>query len=400
MRITRRPSGGRGEYEISENTPIGLTPTKLLGCRLIFDFGGGTSVNTDSTLRRQGGKNRVRLLTSDGIHPHRQLAAVLMMPKPIREDVQWGRGAPVMRTGQYSIEHIHIERATVRGRSARLKVGDLELRNATYSAERLTLTTRLGQVRALWKDAAKFPDEARVLLERHAALVTSGKAISEGAEDISAQLQELVTRQPDEFGIQSRSKAEDVVPDLIRAIHWSQDAPESPRPVDDFPPEEVEIRKRTIREWKRWATYRGLKSAKFRRQVREAYNATCIICGLHLPPLPLPLNSAAGVDAAHILPWADYDLDYISNGVCLCKHHHWAFDEGLLLITHDGEQYHVEVPTDIVSEVQHHAPAFSVRELQRHAGQIPAGRLPKNVAHWPRPEFLRMLADRLRTVGG
>jgi hypothetical protein len=43
MRISRRSSGGRGEYEISESTPEGVTPTDLLEHRLILDFGGGSS---------------------------------------------------------------------------------------------------------------------------------------------------------------------------------------------------------------------------------------------------------------------------------------------------------------------------------------------------------------------
>ena len=54
MRISRRSSGGRGEYEISENTPHGITPTDLLNHRLILDFGGGLVVDTNSELRRQG----------------------------------------------------------------------------------------------------------------------------------------------------------------------------------------------------------------------------------------------------------------------------------------------------------------------------------------------------------
>ena len=399
MRISRRPSGGRGEYEISDSTEAGVTPVDLLEHRLIFDFGDGIVVDTNSTLRRQGGKSRIRLLTRTVIHPHRQLAAALMMPKAIREDKRWGRGAPVMRTGQYSIEHIHIARADVTAERARLKIGDIELRNATYVAERLTLATRLKQVRALWSDAANFPDAVKQLIARHRTLVTRRGAISTEAERIVAELQETVTERPEEFGIQSRSKAEDIVPDLLKSINWSQHPPDPPQPVDDFAPEEIEIRQRIIKEWKRWATYRGMTSVKFRRKVREAYNSTCFVCGLHLPPTPPPLNSAAGVDAAHILPWAEYDLDEISNGVCLCKHHHWAFDEGLLLIMHDGQEYRAEVPPDIVTEIQQKAPRFSIDELRRRAGPIPADRLPRKPADRPSPLFLRMFAEKLRTDG-
>ena len=124
MRISRRSSGGRGEYEISESAH-GVTPTDLLNRRLILDFGGGIVVDTNSALRHRSGKFRVRLLAPTEMHPHRQVVAALMMPRTIREDKHWGRGAPVMRTGQYSIDHIPIERAHVTAAAARLEVGDL-----------------------------------------------------------------------------------------------------------------------------------------------------------------------------------------------------------------------------------------------------------------------------------
>ena len=396
MRISRRSSGGRGEYEISESTH-GVTPTDLLNHRLILDFGGGIVVDTNSTLRHQGGKFRVRLLATTGMHPHRQVAAALIMPLTIREDKNWGRGAPVMRTGQYSLDHIQIERAYVTAADARLEVGDLVLRNRSYDADQLPLAPRLAQVRALWVDAAKFPDNVKTLIERHKALVTSGDAIPLVAERIIDELQEIVTQARDEFGIEYRSQAEDVVPHLIASLKWAKAPHQQPQPVDDVPPEEIDIRRRAIKDWKRWASYRGVKSVKFRQEIRRAYNSTCLVCGLHLPSTPL--NSVAGVDAAHILPWADYDLDETSNGVCLCKHHHWAFDEGLILITHDGQQYHVEVPTDIVTEIQRHSAAFSINELLSHVGQIPANRLPTNTADRPSPQFLRIFAEKLRSDG-
>ena len=291
MRISRRSSGGRGEYEISESTQ-GVTPTDLLNHRLILDFGGGIVVDTNAELRHQGGKFRVRRLANTGIHPHRQVAAVLMMPLTIREDKNWGRGAPVMRTRQYSLDHIQIDRAYVTSADARLKVGDLVLRNASHDAEQLALATRLAQVRALWVDADKFPNNVRTLIERHEALVTSGVAIPTVAERIIAELQEIVTQTREEFGIEYRSLAEDVVPHLLKSLEWAEAPPQQPQPVDDVPPEEVNIRRRAIKDWKQWASYRGVKSAKFRQEVRGAYNSTCLVCGLHLPPTPL--NSIAG----------------------------------------------------------------------------------------------------------
>lgn len=397
MRISRRSSGGRGEYEISENTPEGVTPTDILDHRLILDFGGGNQIDTNSTLKHQGGKFRVRLLDQTTIHPHRQVAALLMMPHPVREDVNWGRGHPVMRTDQYSVEHIQLEHAHLTATDARFDVGDLTLRNASYAGDELKLAERLAKVRALWDNSEKFPDNIQALIERHRELVASGEAIPTEAERIVAALQEIVTEARDEFGVDYRTRAEDVVPDLLKSLEWSEAPPEQPRPVDDVPPEEVVIRERIIKDWKRWASYRGAKSARFRQDVRRAYKSTCIVCGLHLPPTTF--NSVAGVDAAHILPWADYDLDEVSNGVCLCKHHHWAFDEGLIILGWNGTEYFVEVPHDVVTAIKEQSPSFSIDELLDHAGVIPTDRLPQLASERPRPQFLKLFAEKLRGDG-
>ncbi len=97
------------------------------------------------------------------------------------------------------------------------------------------------------------------------------------------------------------------------------------------------------------------------------------------------------MDAAHILPWADYDLDHVSNGLCLCRLHHWAFDEGLIVITCEENRYAVEIPEEVQSGIREEVQLFSLDELLRHVGPIPEARLPRQRAHRPRPEFLEEL---------
>jgi hypothetical protein len=397
MRISRRSSGGRGEYEISEATPEGVTPTDILDHRLILDFGGGLVVGSNTTLRHQGGKFRIRLLGAGTIHPHRQVAAVLMMPRPVREDVNWGRGAPVMRADQYAVEHIQLRHAYVSATDVRFDLGDLVLRNASYAADELKLAERLTQIRAVWANAARFPQNVSELITHHQTLVSGGGPVPREAERIVSEIQKIITEAREDFGIEYRSQTEDVVGDLLKSLAWADEPPAQPEPIDDIPPEELEIRRRVLKDWKRWVNYRGAKSATFRQEVRRAYNSTCIVCGLTLPPTPF--NAIAGVEAAHILPWAEYDLDEVSNGLCLCKNHHWAFDEGLILIIHDGQQYHVEVPADVVAEIQQHSAQFSISELLSLAGPIPSARLPALAAERPRPQFLRMLAEKLQSDG-
>ena len=70
------------------------------------------------------------------------------------------------------------------------------------------------------------------------------------------------------------------------------------------------------------------KQEKFRREVLEAYNSTCAVCGLHENGL---------LRAAHIVPVTKGGIDDIANGICLCANHELAFDKGLMKISSDGD---------------------------------------------------------------
>jgi hypothetical protein len=108
MRISRRTSGGRGEYEISEPAPNGLSPTDLLLRRIFLIFADDWVVDTGVHLTPQGGKRRLRMIDAT-IHLHRQVAAALMMPRAVRADSALGRGMPIMQADRYAIEHIDLE---------------------------------------------------------------------------------------------------------------------------------------------------------------------------------------------------------------------------------------------------------------------------------------------------
>ena len=123
--------------------------------------------------------------------------------------------------------------------------------------------------------------------------------------------------------------------------------------------------------------------------MRRAYNSTCVICGLHLPATRY--NPVPGVDAAHILPWAEYDLDDVSNGLCLCRLHHWAFDENLIVVTFEEGRYLMGIPDEVQLGIREEVRLFSLDELLEHVGPIPEARLPRERAHRPRPQFLEEL---------
>lgn len=70
------------------------------------------------------------------------------------------------------------------------------------------------------------------------------------------------------------------------------------------------------------------RSAAFRRTILEIYDHQCAACGLRIL-----LNSVADVsfiDAAHLLPWSESRNDHPTNGVALCKNHHWAMDRRII----------------------------------------------------------------------
>jgi hypothetical protein len=99
------------------------------------------------------------------------------------------------------------------------------------------------------------------------------------------------------------------------------------------------------------------------------------------------------VDAAHILPWYAYDLDLVSNGVCLCKIHHWAFDEGLIQIRFENGVYFVDIPESIADRLAVENPSFSLDRLREYIGPIPESRLPADPKQRPDPRFLERLSE-------
>ncbi|MFC7137985.1 HNH endonuclease [Halobaculum litoreum] len=101
-------------------------------------------------------------------------------------------------------------------------------------------------------------------------------------------------------------------------------------------------------------TSRLTRSAAFKRKVRSAYNESCAVCGSER-------RSPTGnpeIEASHIYPKSEGGRDVVSNGIGLCKLHHWAFDAGWFAISDDNEVivgYSDEVPTpDGVLEFEGH----------------------------------------------
>lgn len=388
-----RESQGRGEYEWIGLTEYDPAASELFGRRIGFVLPDGRSIDTGCVFSDQGEKQRIRTapgVTAREVYPIWHAAAVLMLPHPNRDQNSWGGGVPVMRNGQYGIAHLHMRRVTLpeAGRS-NIEVERVDVANH-YVEESIDFVTRYRQVQQVWAGRDRFDDEIKGLLAEHEALVGEGiPAFAAKAGKVVTRLQAAMAESAADYGIEGVSATTDVLPTLLQVLQLPPIL--QPPPIDAIPPDEIEIRRRDIKEWRRWASCRGASSVRFRKSVRAAYRSTCIACGLKLPQLGAGANP--GVDAAHILGWAEYDLDHVTNGLCFCKLHHWAFDDGLLEVAFADGTYSIVVPAEALARVAQHDPSFSIGSLQACEGPIPVERLPSNRREWPNPEYLRRLKE-------
>ena len=70
------------------------------------------------------------------------------------------------------------------------------------------------------------------------------------------------------------------------------------------------------------------RSPAFRKTILEIYDHQCAACGLRIR-LPDKYD-VSFIDAAHLLPWNEFRNDHPTNGLALCKNHHWAMDRNLI----------------------------------------------------------------------
>ncbi len=70
------------------------------------------------------------------------------------------------------------------------------------------------------------------------------------------------------------------------------------------------------------------RSPAFRSKILAIYDHQCAACGLRIK-LPAG-NDVSFIDAAHLIPFSESQNDHPTNGLALCKNHHWAMDRNLI----------------------------------------------------------------------
>ncbi|MFM7181190.1 MAG: HNH endonuclease, partial [Verrucomicrobiales bacterium] len=76
------------------------------------------------------------------------------------------------------------------------------------------------------------------------------------------------------------------------------------------------------------------RSSAFRKKILEIYDCQCAACGLRIR-MP-DVRDLTFVDAAHLIPFNVTPNDHPTNGLALCKNHHWAMDRFLIAPCPDG----------------------------------------------------------------
>jgi len=385
MKIQKRSSNGRGEYEIAGSVD-GIGKSALLELPLVIDAGSTFGkLPTGIRLLTQGGKPRLRLIEKGGIHVQRQLEALLLMPKSRREESQLEGGQPVLIAGRYILSEVEVTGVEVLRDLAVLSLGGIECKNDS-GVQQVDFIKRIAALDHLYLHADKLPEQVSTALLRHRDYILQVGMVDKGAERLVLeviQATEDVVRDSGEVLI----SGEDPVPLLLDLISTlpTVDIPF----IDEIDPRDIEIRRRVADRW-RLQKDRGPSSVKFRKAVRDAYDSTCLFCGLRLvasESIRIP-----GVDAAHIVPWSEYDADFVHNGLCLCKLHHWAFDQYLLALRFDENSGYEIVVTDLARQA--YAPESSVlSHFEALAGPVHDSRLPVNLSCRPKPELLARLYE-------
>lgn len=379
----KQPSGGRGEYELVGESG-GVAAFDLTNHGFLWETPFGVR-ETEVALSNQGGKRRLRL-TKDGVpHIQRQATALALLPKSIRDESRVTHGQPIVLEGGYILD-VEVSLVEVSNAMATVKPAKFTARSGTAVDEEhkidIDARDRFRRLRAVWKQAAVLPESVALAVMAHRERVLLDNPIGIAAEKAVATVIDALT----ELGAPGYIPGADPLPalEVLAGLSPEVELPEPTEAPADLP----EIRIRLESEY-RIAKARGRSHEQFKKAVQRAYDFRCAFCGMRA--LEIPGLARAGVDAAHILPWGQYDLDVVQNGMLLCKRDHWAFDSHVLLLRHEGGKYAVGINPRYAAQITDQE---TLDALAAAVGPIPEERLPR-ASERPSPTYIEKLYEGL-----
>lgn len=380
MRIALRKSGGRGEYELAGRQGS-VRVGDLLGRRLGFELTPDVVIDGHSAAHKIQGKPRIRLDGPSASHAYLMLAAALLLPKPKRELRTTSPNVDFVRDSKYAITDIDVDVSSAGPVAAILRPTTLWLGNSTGLSRRVDVAPRMFLVQSAWDFARDHEEPLRALVRAHEDAVASGvhqdivvaaRNLRNHLKSNSDTLSALMSRLGMEDG--------DAAISLITGTAPVDSAEDETDPAD--------AARRAVAQWRR-GVVRSASGRAFSTKIRDAYSNRCAITGEVLPKLPRTISP--GVDGAHILPWARYDLNTLRNGICLNKLCHWAFDSGVIRLDFDdsSQSYQVSIPNHVREEAA--SAGMTLAYFEAIEGPIPMSRLPASRDNWPSPKYLARL---------
>lgn len=126
-----------------------------------------------------------------------------------------------------------------------------------------------------------------------------------------------------------------------------------------------------------------LRNSLFSNSVTYLYQYQCAVCRLKIKTRGLRSYKHI-VDAAHIIPYSVSNNNRLSNGISLCKNHHWEFDNGCFSI--DDKEYLIIASNNCDEECLNSVEDLNRAPLRKYHGhQI---LLPKDEKYYPSREAL------------
>lgn len=338
------------------------------------------------------GKPRLRSLRARPVQIGRIIAPMLLLPDPTRAFKLTPLVWPIVRAKQYSVTQVGFgqdsEFAEMADRVTFTPTW-IEVANQGGS-EAIGVEARYQRIERVYARAGsgELPLGLAGLLESHSDLMQNTQPMTADLANIVRAIgRELTYVQ----GIQHDADS-DPLPTL--EVLLDIDVPDEPGlpPPDELSEDEPEISLRSAHQH-RLTKMRGASGRAFSLSVRHAYKNRCAFCGLTLGAID---GIRSGIDAAHILAWSKHDLDVRSNGLALCKLHHWAFDAGLIMLQDQGTKYvvrHTLQSTGLSRD--------QMDRIVEDGFEIPIDWLPDDAKDRPSAHFLKVLyADLgLRPIG-
>jgi len=385
MRIALRTSGGRGEYEIA-GTQGTIRTHDVLNRHIVLEMLPKHRVYTGNYIRYAQGKPRIRLGDQKlNSHIYLILASLLLLPKPKRQISTTPAGKLEICRDKFSITSIVFDIIELKNDELVITPTQVILSNSSSNCMRLDVTERMYLIMSVWEAVTRKSTSTAYWFLKHKNAFDAANV----CDILNACEQLLLCHSINQCDPLLQYEVNMTNPSHQNNCSWMGVhivTKDEAKVLGEISLENFrELACNRIKTW-RYLALRGAQGVKFSRDVKAAYNNTCLFTGIHLPKTEL---GPSGVDAAHILPWARYDINKISNGLCLSKLCHWAFDNRILVLDFNNRTNNYVLSISPIALQVEAKKQIDLTPFHSILGVIPNSLLPKEKANWPDLSFLR-----------